>query len=195
MVATLICVCGEPGRSTMTSRGRVEAGSAELRRRRRAARPGAERRLRQLAQLGKRDRAGDDQRGVAGHEMPLPECLQLLAGDLLDAIRPSRAPGTPYGCARPYSAAPRHVAGDRPSDCPAAERDRRASPRGSVPLPPPESSDAAPHRRAGSAPRENFARGWRSTRSTHPSSTPADSVAPICATSSASCGAVRVAVP
>ncbi len=67
----------------MTSRGGAARRHAKLCGRGSAARPAAERGLRQLPQLGHRNRAGDDKRGIAGNEVLPPECLQVVPRQLL----------------------------------------------------------------------------------------------------------------
>ena len=89
----------------MTTRAGGRRRRAERRPRRRAALPGAERLLGQRAQLGHRDVAGHDQRGVVRHEVLLPErhaCRRASSPSPTPRCR-SRCSRT--GCCVPYSAA------------------------------------------------------------------------------------------
>ena len=70
---------GLPGLSTMTTRGGIAVGVAKRRPRRGAALPPAERLLGQRSELRHRDVAGDDERGVVGDEVLLPERLHVGA--------------------------------------------------------------------------------------------------------------------
>ena len=103
IIATRSCVCGAPGRSTITTFDGDVRRRRQRRPRRRAALPGAERLLRQRPQLGHRDVAGDDQRRVVRHEVLLPErrAADRAVIAFNDAAVPSSA--KPYGCASPYS--------------------------------------------------------------------------------------------
>ena len=99
MLATRSCVCGLPGLSTITTRRR-RRGCASARLRRRALLPGAEAFSASARSSRHRDVAGDDERRVVGHEVLLPECLHVgarhrlerrLGADLAIAVRMHRA--------------------------------------------------------------------------------------------------------
>ncbi len=116
-----------------------ERGVAELRRRRCPARPASEGRLRELPQLGQRNRSGNDERGVGRNELTAPETMQVVARDSLDGI--SRAElGKSIWMLEPVQRRTPSRCSRRCSGCSAAGRHRRALPREYARLPRSETS-------------------------------------------------------
>ena len=156
--------------------------------------PVAERLLDQRPQLRRGDLSRDDQRGVVRDEVLRPERLQSSRDiALFDASVPIS--GKPYGCDAPKSAAAIAVAGDLAGIL--ALLHQVGEPARALPLDFLRREARMPddvghqHRAA----RRSSAAATRPSPATRPSSTTCAAIAPSCATSSAICSALRVAVP
>ena len=195
MPTTRSWVCGAPGLSTMTTRGR-----GRRRRCRAPAWPACPRGHAPNAfsasgsQLGHRDVAGHDERGVVRHEVLLPERLHVVArhrlhrrlgADLGEAVRMALA----------VERRGHHVGRDLPRRSRAAAPAAPAGWRAAARFRRPETTGAARHRPSGPASRRSSSSASAPTRTSRPSSCRVPSVAPSCASSSAICSALRVVVP